>query len=200
MASHDVGVRGFLDRACVLLAVVAAVACLSLALTSCVPKEIPDGTLDDAAVAWSPDADCSTCHVVEQESYESANCTVSVHSSVLCMSCHQDDGKLAKAHEEATAESKMPKSLKKTEVTKDACLSCHDQQDILQATANSTALIDENGIVVNPHDLPQVGDHGAIACSDCHEMHTKEPKEQLAQDTCTDCHHKNVYECGTCHS
>lgn len=99
-----------------------------------------------------------------------------------------------------TANDKMPKKLKKSEVSEDLCLGCHTSYEALTAlTADCTLLTDENGTVVNPHALPEVADHDPITCISCHTAHGDKTLEETASSKCLSCHHENVYECGTCH-
>ena len=65
-----------------------------------------------------------------------------------------------------------------------------------------TDLTDDEGTVVNPHDVPANADHegAGISCSSCHKVHTAEGAAQTAPTVCKNCHHHGVYECGTCHT
>lgn len=180
-------------------------------LTACTPRQatedLSDEITEDTSVvelsAWTIDSDCESCHEAETASGSDSSCTYSIHAAegVVCQTCHTDtDGKLSQAHEDyATAE--QPKRLKDTEMTDEICLSsCHDVEELKSLTAASTVLIDANGTVVNPHDLPSVEDHtNSITCSDCHKMHKSTEITAQAQSTCTSCHHAGVFECGTCH-
>ena len=152
-----------------------------------------------ADFVWSVDSDCGACHVAEAASAGQEGNSMAQHETVACTTCHTDSDKLEAQHEGVSAQDKMPKRLKKTAVERDACLSCHDQGDLSARTQASDALTDEKGTAVNPHDLPEVDDHETIACADCHKMHGFQLPEESAPEVCTDCHHKNVYECGTCH-
>lgn len=153
----------------------------------------------DGAFTWSPDASCDTCHSVEQESFGNAECTAALHEAVPCVTCHVEGDAIVAVHEGATVDSKQPKRLKKTAVEETVCLSCHNVDELKSATASSTVLTDDEGKTVNPHDLPEVADHESILCSTCHKMHGGDGIETESQDTCLSCHHKNVYECKTCH-
>ena len=122
------------------------------------------------------------------------------HGALQCVICHDDEEGLVKAHAKVTVDStKVAKRLKKTEVAAETCLACHEATYSAEATAESTALTDTNGTVVNPHDLPESENHSGIACASCHSMHTTDNIATTAAQTCTKCHHANVYECGTCH-
>jgi len=166
-------------------------------------------TSGDEAVldfTWSANSECGTCHVVEQGSMDDAAATASVHFSngVNCLQCHTDVAKIEGAHEGVNTASKVPTKLKAALIGNDTCLSCHEStHDDLAAlaalTASSTVLTDMNGTVVNPHDLPQNDSHNIIRCSSCHNMHSSDPIAQTAKKNCFNCHHQEVFECGTCH-
>ena len=79
------------------------------------------------------------------------------------------------------------------------CTTCHNPDDVKAATEDSVVLTDENGTVVNPHDLPEGADHAKIDCLDCHTAHKAQEASETALNTCTGCHHTGVFECGTCH-
>lgn len=124
-----------------------------------------------------------------------------VHVALGCPACHSDAETLTKAHEGVTAESTLPKRLKKAKIDEGLCLSCHgNHESLAQATAGSTVLTDTEGTVVNPHDLPDVADHAKITCLSCHKIHGDAPVQKTAAVTCVACHHEGVYACGTCHS
>ena len=59
---------------------------------------------------------------------------------------------------------------------------------------------DENGLTVNPHDLPADHYGSKVMCGSCHKMHDTKEIEVSAANACLGCHHDNVYECGTCHA
>lgn len=67
------------------------------------------------------------------------------------------------------------------------------------ATVAIDYLVDVNGTVVNPHDLPVNKSHATLTCATCHTMHNNAPLEETATKACLKCHHDNVYECFTCH-
>lgn len=155
----------------------------------------------DELLAWAEKADCAVCHSVEGDSLEDEECAASLHGALdlECVSCHMDDV-LIEAHEKASATAKVPKKLKKTTVAAEACMSCHDAEGLAEITADSEVLTDDEGTVVNPHDLPDVKDHAQIACGDCHRLHASKSAASVAYALCLSCHHEDVYECGTCHS
>ena len=164
--------------------------------------EEAEETTSAVAFEWTADADCSLCHSTELDSLSDSSCTASSHSSLECTTCHTDTEGLVTAHEDVTMDdTDGAKRLKKTEVSEETCLSCHGSyEELAELTADSTVLTDNNGTVVNPHDLPDVENHESITCTSCHEMHSGVSIEESAMDKCTDCHHSSVFECGTCHS
>ena len=65
---------------------------------------------------------------------------------------------------------------------------------------DSTALTDDKGTTVNPHDVPSNEKHeeNPATCTDCHNNHSKDlPKDSMRY--CAQCHHRGTFECGTCH-
>lgn len=122
------------------------------------------------------------------------------HSGMSCAGCHTDEAGLASAHAEVTlADTEGAKKLSKTEVSETACISCHADAGSPEATVGVTALTDDKGTTVNPHDLPANASHETVRCSDCHTMHESKTIEESAQAACAQCHHQDVYECYTCH-
>lgn len=119
-----------------------------------------------------------------------------------CFTCHSDQEGLAEAHNEKKLNSgKEARRLKKTEISSEFCLTCHDANDLIQATTDSQALTDENGTVVNPHDLPVNESHSDLTCVNCHKAHDEEQSlTEASMATCSSCHHTQVFECHTCHS
>lgn len=188
-----------------------SVACAGVLLlcAACAPQagnvgEGSSGTMadtgDGTAVEWSLDADCATCHTDQQASMENTAQPASNHAAVGCATCHNDEAAMAKSHDGKTADSKMPKKLKRSKIDETACASCHSAEDLKAATADLTVLTDGNGTTVNPHDIPANSGHeGQIDCSSCHTMHGEADVQAAAQEKCASCHHKDVYECGTCH-
>lgn len=149
---------------------------------------------------WTPETDCSTCHSTEATSRQDAACTASLHTSLQCADCHTDTTTLAKQHEGASSDDRMPSRLKQTTVDSSVCLGCHDQDEIAAESAACTALADAEGTTVNPHQLPDTETHGHIVCTDCHTMHEEQTDLQAdAKAYCLTCHHADVFECYTCH-
>lgn len=188
----------------IILAVAAALVCVF----GCSPQQkvadsadtVESTESDSQAVAWSMESECSVCHTVEQETLSDNSCTASLHATVSCATCHSDEEGLGRVHEGAVSSDKIPTKLRKTAVDNDACLSCHNAEELKAATADLTILTDENGTTKNPHDLPETEGHESITCGGCHKMHESASDPLVtAPEFCIGCHHENVYECGTCH-
>lgn len=154
----------------------------------------------DELVAWAEGMACEACHADQAASVEDEACTMAVHAPLEldCVACHADDA-LMDVHAKAKADAKLPTKLKKTKVA-DGCATCHATEALIEATADSEALTDSEGTVVNPHDLPAVKDHKSFTCDACHKMHTSDSPANRAATQCVSCHHEDVYECYTCHS
>ena len=116
----------------------------------------------------------------------------------------------ADADEKATAAEKTTDSSADADATKttdgagdaddaEAAEELPPHEALILATADCTVLTDEEGRVVNPHDLPATAEHQAIVCVDCHKGHTTKDLAETALATCTICHHENVFACYTCH-
>lgn len=155
-----------------------------------------------AAWTWSVESDCGACHAAENDSLHEASFGASSHADLPCITCHTDAEALGSAHEDAGADSKMPKKLKSTAVDEVTCQNsgCHSEglEGLAEKTADSTILTDSKGTAVNPHEVPTMTDahlDASLGCIDCHPMH----KEQDAAQKCGSCHHMDVYECNTCH-
>lgn len=186
-------------------AVVALVAAFAL---GCAPKAPAPDTTPSAGTdpepaftfTWSKTVDCTGCHSEQAKSTDNATMHASVHKAAgaTCVSCHDNEAGLTKAHKGATATAKMPETLSKDNMVKPAaCLQsgCHVFSETV--TANSTVLTDLNGTVVNPHEVMTLtAGHADIVCADCHQQHMA---PLSASQACVTCHHAGVYECGTCH-
>ena len=153
-----------------------------------------------AAFTWSADADCAMCHDKEAASQQDAACGAAQHGDVACVTCHSDEAGLATAHEGAAADGKGATALVQTAVAEEVCAGCHDVAALAEATADSTVLTDSEGTVVNPHAIPENGDHEATECTSCHKMHSSTGVEKTATRYCKSCHHTDVYQCNTCHA
>lgn len=185
---------------------VAVVLGMAGSLIGCAPAAAPAeaGSQNDAngvEAAWSQDADCTSCHEIEGNSAEDKACLMAFHGTTDCVTCHDDAATLQTVHEKAgDKQASSVKRLKKTEIKEETCLSCHGSwEELATKTASLTVLKDDNGTVVNPHDLPQNEDHKSLTCTTCHDMHKGEDASTEAPEQCLSCHHKNVYECYTCH-
>lgn len=183
------------------------VICAIAALVACAPQQAAPSAQEpqeqEAAsitVSWTPESDCATCHQTQGSTMEAIPCSLEGGEGSACVQCHTDEATLSQVHDGVTSEDRMPKRLKQTVVSAEACQACHPGLDELAAkTADSTVLTDSNGTVVNPHDLPDNERHQEIVCGDCHSMHESGGVQASAPKACTTCHHAGVYECGTCH-
>lgn len=199
----------------VVLTVAVGAFALTLAACSPQPSTSASGNADDTdqdaveevetvGVNWTPDSDCSACHGTEAGSMEDSACLASVHKNqgATCATCHTDEETLTQAHANAEMGASTPSRLSSSYIASETCLACHDQDELIVATADLDVLTDSNGTTVNPHSLPQNADHDAeVNCSSCHKMHDGSDDSQTeARRTCNDCHHEGVYECYTCHA
>ena len=160
--------------------------------------------MDGQPVNWTMESDCVTCHTAEAASATDSACPQGVaHETegVTCVTCHTDEAVLAEVHDGIAMGDKP--ATKATVVTVDeaTCIACHgDLSEVAALTADSTALTDDKGTVVNPHERPAGEKHEAnpATCTDCHNNHSKDlPKD--AMKYCAQCHHRGTFECGTCH-
>ena len=164
-------------------------------------KEDP---MANQAVEWTMDIDCKTCHTTESESMADTGIPqASEHAGLECVQCHTEESVLKTAHEGVTSADK-PAS-KPTVITVDAetCQSpdCHGTMEEMAAiTADNQDFKDEKGKVQNPHDYPSNEQHDTMnpTCTDCHNIHSKNLQKD-AMMWCAQCHHKGVFQCGTCH-
>ena len=121
----------------------------------------------------------------------------------------------AKAAETSATPSKLPEkkaAASTTDAAADAaaaddgwspdmdCTTCHNPDDVKAATEGSTVLTDINGTVVNPHERPdgEAHDENPATCTDCHNNHSKDLSKD-AMKYCAQCHHRGIFQCGTCH-
>lgn len=118
--------------------------------------------------------------------------------NIGCTDCHVDSDELAKGHKKLNS-GKEAKRLKKSEVESTVCTSCHQVDDLADATKDCQLLVDTNDTVVNPHALPQGEGHAGIQCTDCHQVHNGKSIKESATSACLQCHHAGVFECNTCH-
>lgn len=201
------------NKALKLLAPVATLV-FALSLAACAPQQaatVPEAGAEAAEeepaavqMDWSLDSDCSMCHDGETASMADATCPASTHEAqgATCATCHNDEAALTEAHASAEAGAATPSHLSSSDVSQEACLTCHNMDDLAAATADLDVLTDTQGTTVNPHALPDNAEHAAEAtCSSCHKMHESDGDPQRdARRLCNDCHHEGVYECYTCHS
>jgi hypothetical protein len=152
---------------------------------------------------WSPDMDCTVCHVMDPyvESLDNPDLLAYAHAQqgLECLDCHTDLEELRKVHEEA-----IPgRPIRKLTVEMDFCFDCHvdnehtSYEQVIELTKDY--VIDDQNI--NPHD-PHVGlesaEHnlGPYQCSSCHKMHEESPPIE----GCYACHHDGTFEsCSKCH-
>lgn len=160
----------------------------------------PSGKAKAASPAWSVDADCTSCHVNEEKAFDDEKCLAAKHAALECTVCHTDEKGLAKGHKKAKEGVAEVKRLKKSEVGKDVCLTCHKQEDLASATAKLDVLTDKEGTTVNPHEVPDVPEHEGVSCASCHYMHRDKTAPEAAPAVCDGCHHDGVYKCFTCHA
>lgn len=189
------------------IAIICLTVCLAfafLAAAGCSPSAAPQSSKENSRSAqenattltdfsWSPDADCTICHEKQNETLKNDTS----HGALSCTDCHTDIENLKTAHENAKGPSSTTK-LSLSIVADTTCLSCHEEDHTPEASAGSL-LTDKNGTQVNPHDLPANEKHDTISCSECHAEHKDDETVKIAEKVCIDCHHENVYECGTCH-
>jgi hypothetical protein len=142
--------------------------------------------------------DCSVCHAKYVNSMTDNTLLVDLHVKLgqnKCNSCHEL-ATLQKAHTNVQA---GQTTVKATTFPQSFCLTCHgNYASLAKLTANSHALTDADGTVVNPHDVPQNTAHTSAKiteCSNCHKLH----QTSNAMYYCAGCHHEQVFECGTCH-
>lgn len=194
-----------------------AISALLAALAACAPQpsggNVTQAGASDSSEAgaadstmqmdwtWAPDSDCAACHAQEAASQDDASSPASFHAATPCASCHDDEEGLASAHNGVSAGDATPGKLAETSMGEQVCLGCHESYDELAAkTKGSESLIDADGTVVNPHELPENADHESLRCSTCHKLHGDEDAGKRAKQICLSCHHSDVFECNTCHT
>lgn len=191
--------------AVVLLAAAVALSACSGNGGSSETGEGSETTSAPAPIKWTPESDCSVCHQAEGDSVADTALLASTHSAQKCVNCHSDIDALATLHANATGapseeQAAQMRKNARSMATKEFCLTCHGSLEELAAkTAAGTALKDLNGTVVNPHAVPASAKHDAgnvDECFSCHKIHKASP---AVGASCASCHHKNVFECGTCH-
>lgn len=191
-------------RSLQIIAVAAAALVLCVGVFGCEPKIVPNGPTSDSddgtgEIAWSISVDCTVCHAKQGAFHVAGH----ANAAVVCTDCHKDMTALARVHDGKTASSPMPSRLKMTKMTNEACLSCHGPLDTLAAaTASLTVCTDSEGKTVNPHTAVDLTEshRESLRCNDCHSEHEDIDANEVAKTVCVDCHHQDVFTCGTCHS
>ncbi|MDR2714858.1 MAG: cytochrome c3 family protein, partial [Coriobacteriales bacterium] len=192
----------------------ALVLCISLvALVACAPHEnLPlgsggslsaeNGAPEAMPVNWTINFDCAVCHVEEVSSATSGmHAQATAHQDLRCIDCHAQEATLTAVHDGITFADTPSTKAKHNTVEEQTCVACHGSlAQMAQKTSGSTALVDGNGLVVNPHKRPAGNTHtdNPATCTDCHNNHS----ESLGKDAmkyCALCHHRGVFQCGTCH-
>lgn len=200
-----------------IVGVIVALAAVMWVLAGCAPQQAsqsPDqeqaddasgaSALDGQPANWTMESDCAVCHTSEAASATDSACAQGVaHEAegITCVQCHTDEETLATSHVDVKF-GDTPAS-KPTVITVDpeTCIACHgDLATVATLTADSTALTDDRGTTVNPHERPAGTKHeeNPATCTDCHNNHSTNLQKD-AQKYCAQCHHRGVYECGTCH-
>lgn len=186
----------------VIAVTVAGVLC---GMVACAPKPAVvepggDDPTPSVEVAWSMDVDCGICHTAEATSVKNVACLAKAHADLNygCTDCHTDATALAKAHENSSTGTPAGK-LKRTDVSEETCLACHESKEVL-AQKTADVMLSDGTRDVNPHALPSSKDHDGLPCTDCHVSHVQSNALDEAKGTCLSCHHSGVFECGTCHT
>lgn len=162
------------------------------------------GAMENQPVDWSMQSDCATCHTTEAEGVSDTACVQAVaHEAqgLTCVQCHTDETVLQASHGGVTYGDKPASKPSVITVDPQTCISCHGDLDaVASLTANSEALKDSNGTVVNPHERPagQKHEENPATCTDCHNNHSKDLSKD-AMKYCAQCHHRGIFQCGTCH-
>ena len=155
-----------------------------------------EGTADGAkADAETTDEELGSAHTTEVAAYARMHVQ---NFKFECTTCHIESEGLEKAHKKLNS-GKEATRLKRSEVDDSICLTCHQSEKLVEATADYTGLTDAKGTTVNPHELPKVGNHEIIQCFNCHQVHSEKAITETAIAACNSCHHAGVFECGTCH-
>ena len=133
----------------------------------------------------------------------------------VCLTCHGDAPAVADTAKDAPeknaantgepANARTAKTGAPAKITTDdkAALetACATWEVLAELTADSEALTDSEGTVVNPHDLPVVEEHADITCASCHKLHEEDADAaKTALKLCRSCHHEDVFACYSCHA
>jgi hypothetical protein len=201
----------------VIIALAVMLGVLMLAGLGCAPRATdPAGAGTDAAgtgavdepaadatpISWSMQSDCATCHTAEASNTDAAkHPQAAAHSASACVDCHTDETVLASTHKGVTLADKPATKVTQLTVDEQTCIACHGTLDEVAAkTAGSEALRDDQGAIVNPHQRPEGPTHAEnpATCTSCHNNHSENlPKD--AKKYCAQCHHRGIWQCGTCH-
>lgn len=146
---------------------------------------------------WSMESDCGVCHEEVQASFEGDSGVAQAHAANSCDTCHTNIDELGAIHKETTKTKPGVIKRLETAVSNDTCLSCHGSfEELAEKTKDCTVLTDSVGTTVNPHAIPENGEHDVEpACTSCHGMHQDVDPQQY----CGGCHHAGTYTCYTCH-
>ena len=164
----------------------------SLGLTAAAEEGTADGAKADAEMT---DEELGSAHTTEVAAYARTHVQ---DFKFECATCHIESEGLEKGHKKLNS-GKEATRLKKSEVDASICLTCHQPEKLVEATADYTGLTDTKGTTVNPHELPKVGNHETIQCFNCHQVHSEKAITETAIAACNSCHHAGVFECNTCH-
>jgi hypothetical protein len=161
-----------------------------------------DSDIVEAVYDWSMQSDCAVCHTNEGSNpTDGKHPQATAHEALNCTICHTDEQQLQKSHDGIKLSDKPASKPSVITVAESTCVSCHgDLQKVSELTATSEALKDDKGLIVNPHSRPDGETHAQnpATCTSCHNNHS----EALARDAkkyCASCHHRGVWQCGTCH-
>ena len=164
----------------------------SLGLTAAAEEGTADGAKADAEMT---DEELGSAHTTEVATYARMHVQ---DFKFECTTCHIESEGLEKAHKKLNS-GKEATRLKKSAVDDSICLTCHQPEKLVEATADYTGLTDTKETTVNPHELPKVGNHETIQCFNCHQVHSEKAITETAIAACNSCHHAGVFECNTCH-
>ena len=183
---------------------------INLLLVAC--SQAPDSAtggenalIHAATLEWSPEANCASCHIPQAESFNDERTLGFIHhqTAATCATCHTDEAMLKLVHEEMSPSAVLPSQLLLTKVNRNVCLTCHQSFQVLaERTSNFEGLIDQNGLIINPHALPKSQSYARITCANCHKMHQHGNAADAidsAMYTCQSCHHAKVFTCSGCH-
>jgi hypothetical protein len=172
-----------------------------LAVVLVILLSAPSGICDSPSQAsGAAEMNCSACHDKQVKSMMDSEMHASAHAKkgiAKCTSCHDAEA-LKESH--ANVKPGETKFVKAHRYPQGFCLKCHGTYaDLARRTADSKALTDNKGHVVNPHDIPKTPKHGKLAeCSNCHKEH--KGKSEIMK-YCQGCHHTGEFlACNKCHA